>query len=139
MYDLIDKLLKILLYCPDKIPDLKLSDKVVQKIKSSIDKRYDGYGVVYTILGMISENCSSKFIKYEPFMITLDESTDRVISMLENFVFDGGNCYYSIEEFCTYISSTPVNIVGMKEFCIGENFPKSKNLPNPYRGKHGVY
>lgn len=144
LYDLIDKLLKILLYCPDKITDLKLSDKSVDRIYDIImnDPSLSSVRGVTYVLGQKKINKKNEWItsrKYEPFMITSHEKTDRIISMLETYTNDCDNEYFCLEEFCIGISSIPWVCEGKEEFCIGKNFPKSKDLPNPYRGKHGVY
>lgn len=144
LYDLIDKLLKILLYCPDKITDLKLSDKSVDRIYDIImnDPSLSSFRGVTYVLGQKKINKKNEWItsrKYEPFMITSHEKTDRIISMLETYTKDCDNEHFYLEEFCIGISSIPWFCEGEEEFCIGKNFPKSKNLPNPYRGKHGVY
>lgn len=98
-------------------------------------------GVTY-VLGQKKMNREYKWFrskKYEPFMITSDEKTDRIISMLETYTNDSDNYQFDLENFCIGISSIPWVCKYEKEFCVGEDFPKSKDLPNPYRRMYGVY
>lgn len=140
-YNLIDEILKVLSYCPEKISNLKFSDASINRINDIFKgERYDSIRGTHFILGAgyFKDKTESDSKNYEPFMITLDEPTDRILAMLENYAYDGDNTHRDIENFCTAITSIPNNLAYMEEFCIAK-LPESRSLPNPYRGKYGVY
>lgn len=125
--DLINKLLSILSRNPEKIPNLKLSSLYIEKINDGL------------IHPGIRVNSVVKGDKYKPFMLTLDETTDRILVTLETMVYDDAmeqGTY--LEPFFCKISSIPDYYEWYRQcFRIGK-CPKSSTWPNPYRAIYGI-
>lgn len=134
--NLISNLINILIAKPEKIQNLKLSDKLIEKIQNIVNLRGNNRG------GPRILNIYAK--KYEPFMVTLDEQTDRILSVFEYEALDGSNGHKHIEEICGR-DVLPSDLANDSVFHIARKLayngkiPASKDLPNPYRGMYGVY
>ena len=136
LYELIDDLLKHLLRYPEKIPNLKLSDASVNKIQQSFDyvqKKNSGM----TLTNRITDSDFSMSQKNELFMVTSDDTTDRILAVLEYPFLDNS----MVQEvlliwFFHYVTSIP-QVIDVSPGLF-KKIPKSKNFPYPYRGKYGV-
>lgn len=136
LYKLIDDLLKHLLRYPEKIPNLKLSGASVNKIQQSFDyveKKMNGM----TLTNRITDSDFRMSQKNELFMVTSDDTTDRILAVLEYpFLDNSMDQKLALIWFFYYVTSIPSVIVVSRG--LFEKIPKSKNFPNPYRGKYGV-
>ena len=140
--NLIDNLINILIAKPEKIPNLKLSDKSINKFNDVFEDENHGYESERDPFFVLGIKRYSK--KYEPFMITSDEQTDRILSVFENYAYDGGNGHKLLEKLCGYVvlpnDLANDSVRGIAhELAYSGKIPTSKNFSNPYRGKYGVY